>query len=248
MSGHSKWSTIKRKKSKIDAQRGKVFTKLAKEIIAAARKGGGDPEANIALKNAIARAKEANMPNDNIQRAIKRGSGELGADNYEEITYEGYGPGGTAVMLEIMTDNRNRTAGEIRHYFSKYGGNLGETGCVSWMFDARGVLIVERNKLAMDADEFMLTALDAGAIDIKEEEDSFEILTEPADLNKVNEVLEVEGIQISLAEIAMLPKTTVTLEGKNEEQMETLLEMLEDHDDVQNVYTNYEPSEKDEEE
>jgi len=248
LSGHSKWSTIKRKKSKIDAQRGKVFTKLAKEIIAAARKGGGDPEANIALKNAIARAKEANMPNDNIQRAIKRGSGELGADNYEEITYEGYGPGGTAVMLEIMTDNRNRTAGEIRHYFSKYGGNLGETGCVSWMFDARGVLIVERNKLAMDADEFMLTALDAGAIDIKEEEDSFEILTEPADLNKVNEVLEVEGIQISLAEIAMLPKTTVTLEGKNEEQMETLLEMLEDHDDVQNVYTNYEPSEKDEEE
>ncbi|SFG51434.1 DNA-binding regulatory protein, YebC/PmpR family [Desulfotomaculum arcticum] len=241
MSGHSKWSTIKRKKSKIDAQRGKVFTKLAKEIISAARRGGGDPEANIALKNAIARAKEANLPNDNIQRAVKRGSGELGADNYEEITYEGYGPGGTAVMLEIMTDNRNRTAGEIRHFFSKYGGNLGETGCVSWMFDARGVLIVERSNLAMDADEFMLTVLDAGAVDIKEEEDSFEVLTEPSDLNKVNEVLEVEGVKISHAEIAMLSKTTVTLDGKNEEQMEKLLEMLEDHDDVQNVYTNYEP-------
>ena len=244
MSGHSKWSTIKRKKSKIDAQRGKVFTKLAKEIIAAARRGGGDPEANIALKNAIARAKEANLPNDNIQRAVKRGSGEPGADNYEEITYEGYGPGGTAVMLEIMTDNRNRTAGEIRHFFSKYGGNLGETGCVSWMFDARGLLIVERSNLEMDADEFMLTALDAGAVDIKEEEDSFEVLTETSDLNKVSEVLEAERVKISHAEIAMLPKTTVTLDGKNEEQMEKLLEVLEEHDDVQNVYTNYEPLEE----
>ena len=244
MSGHSKWSTIKRKKSKIDAQRGKIFTKLAKEIIAAARRGGGDPEANIALKNAIARAKEENLPNENIQRAVKRGSGELGADNYEEITYEGYGPGGTAVMLEIMTDNRNRTAGEIRHFFSKYGGNLGETGCVSWMFDARGLLIVERSNLEMDADEFMLAALDAGAVDIKEEEDSFEVLTETSDLDKVSEVLEVEGVKISHAEIAMLPKTTVTLDGKNEEQMEKLLEILEEHDDVQNVHTNYEPLEE----
>ncbi|MBF7083513.1 YebC/PmpR family DNA-binding transcriptional regulator [Desulfallas sp. Bu1-1] len=243
MSGHSKWSTIKRKKAKVDAQRGKIFTKLAKEIIVAARQGGGDPEANIRLKNAIARAKDANIPNENIQRAIQRGTGELSGVNYEELTYEGYGPGGVAVMMDIMTDNRNRTAGEIRHLFSKYGGNLGETGCVSWMFDTKGLLVIEKNNLNMDADELLLTALDAGAIDVKEEDDSFEIITEPDDINKISEILEIEGIKISHSEVTKIPQTTVRLDGKQEEQMLKLLDALDDHDDVQNVYTNFEEAE-----
>jgi YebC/PmpR family DNA-binding regulatory protein len=243
MSGHSKWSTIKRKKAKVDAQRGKIFTKLAKEIIVAARQGGGDPEANIRLKNAIARAKEANIPNENIQRAIQRGTGELSGVNYEELTYEGYGPCGVAVMMDIMTDNRNRTAGEIRHLFSKYGGNLGETGCVSWMFDTKGLLVIEKNNLNMDADELLLTALDAGAIDVKEEDDSFEIITEPDDINKISEILEIEGIKISHSEVTKIPQTTVRLDGKQEEQMLKLLDALDDHDDVQNVYTNFEEAE-----
>ncbi|SFR15153.1 YebC/PmpR family DNA-binding transcriptional regulator [Desulfoscipio geothermicus] len=240
MSGHSKWSTIKRKKAKVDAQRGKIFTKLAKEIIIAARQGGGDPEANIRLKNAIARAKEANIPNDNIQRAIKRGTGELGGANYEELIYEGYGPGGVAVMLDIMTDNRNRTAGEIRHLFSKYGGNLGETGCVSWMFDTRGILVVEKSGLNMDSDEFLLTALDAGALDVKEEDDSFEVITAPDILNEVSETLAVEGIKIIHSEITRLPQSTVVITGEQEEQMLKLMDALEDHDDVQNIYANFE--------
>lgn len=240
MSGHSKWSTIKRKKAKVDAQRGKIFTKLAKEIIMAARQGGGDPEANIRLRNAIARAKEVNIPNENIQRAIQRGTGELSGVNYEEMIYEGYGPGGVAVMMDIMTDNRNRTAGEIRHLFSKYGGNLGETGCVSWMFDTRGLLVIEKSNINIDADELLLTALDAGAIDVKEEDDSFEIITVPDDLNKISEILEVEGIKISHLEVTKIPQTTVMLDGKQEEQMLKLLDALEDHDDVQNVYTNFE--------
>ncbi|WP_449241520.1 YebC/PmpR family DNA-binding transcriptional regulator [Desulfoscipio gibsoniae] len=239
MSGHSKWSTIKRKKAKVDSQRGKIFTKIAKEIIAAARQGGGDPEANLRLKNAIAKAKEENIPNDNIQRAIKRGTGELGGANYEELTYEGYGPGGVAVMLDIMTDNRNRTAGEIRHLFSKYGGNLGETGCVSWMFDTRGVLIIEKANLEADTDEFLLTALDAGALDVKEEDDSLEVITEPDAMNQVAETLAVEGIKISLAEVTRIPQTTVMITGSQQEQMLKLMDMLEDHEDVQEVYANF---------
>ncbi|TYO97948.1 YebC/PmpR family DNA-binding transcriptional regulator [Desulfallas thermosapovorans] len=239
MSGHSKWSTIKRKKAKVDSQRGKIFTKLAKEIIAAARQGGGDPEANLRLKNAIAKAKEVNIPNENIQRAIKRGTGELSGANYEELTYEGYGPGGVAVMLDIMTDNRNRTAGEIRHLFSKYGGNLGETGCVSWMFDTRGVLIIEKANLKVDTDEFLLTALDAGALDVKEEDDSLEVITEPDALNQVAETLEVEGVVISHSEVTRIPQNTVVLTGSQQEQMLKLMEMLEDHDDVQEVYANF---------
>ncbi|WP_347490798.1 YebC/PmpR family DNA-binding transcriptional regulator [Desulfoscipio sp. XC116] len=239
MSGHSKWSTIKRKKAKVDSQRGKIFTKIAKEIIASARQGGGDPEANLRLKNAIAKAKEENIPNDNIQRAIKRGTGELGGANYEELTYEGYGPGGVAVMLDIMTDNRNRTAGEIRHLFSKYGGNLGETGCVSWMFDTRGVLIIEKANLEADTDEFLLTALDAGALDVKEEDDSLEVITEPDAMNQVAETLAVEGIKISLAEVTRIPQTTVMITGSQQEQMLKLMDMLEDHEDVQEVYANF---------
>jgi len=239
MSGHSKWSTIKRKKAKVDSARGKVFTRIAKEIIAAARQGGGDPEANLRLKNAIAKAKEVNIPNDNIQRAIKRGTGELGGANFEELTYEGYGPGGVAVMLDIMTDNRNRTAGELRHLFSKYGGNLGETGCVSWMFDTRGVLIVDKTDLKVDSDEFLLTALDAGAFDVKEEDDTFEIITEPDALDQVTETLAVEGVKISDSEVTKIPQTTVMLTGSQQEQMLKLMDILEDHDDVQEVFANF---------
>ena len=227
MSGHSKWSTIKRKKAKVDAQKGKVFTKLAKEIIVAAKQGGGDPEANIRLKNAIARAKEANLPNDNIQRAIQKGAGGADGANYEEIIYEGYGPGGAAVMLDIMTDNRNRTAGEIRHLFSKYGGNLGETGCVSWMFETRGLVIVEKSaNPGLDDDGFLLLALDAGAVDVKEEDDSLEIITEPSKLSQVRDVLEVEGVNISHSSIARIPRNTVALGGEQAEQMMKLMDAL----------------------
>lgn len=239
MSGHSKWSTIKRKKAKVDSARGKVFTKIAKEIIAAARQGGGDPEANLRLKNAIAKAKEVNIPNDNIQRAIKRGTGELDGANFEELTYEGYGPGGVAVMVDIMTDNRNRTAGEIRHLFSKYGGNLGETGCVSWMFDARGVLIVDKSDLQVDSDELLLIALDAGALDVKEEDDTFEIITEPDAIEQVTETLTVEGIKVSDSEVTKIPQTTVMLAGSQQEQMLKLMDILEEHDDVQEVFANF---------
>ncbi len=239
MSGHSKWSTIKRKKAKVDSARGKVFTRIAKEIIAAARQGGGDPEANLRLKNAIAKAKEVNIPNDNIQRAIKRGTGELGGANFEELTYEGYGPGGVAVMVDIMTDNRNRTAGEIRHLFSKYGGNLGETGCVSWMFDARGVLIVDKSDMQVDSDELLLTALDAGALDVKEEDDTFEIITEPDAIEQVTETLAVEGIKVSDSEVTKIPQTMVMLDGSQQEQMLKLMDILEDHDDVQEVFANF---------
>jgi len=240
MSGHSKWSTIKRKKAKVDAQRGKIFTKLAKEIIVATRQGGGgDPEANMRLKNAIAKAKEANLPNDNIQRAIQKGAGELDGVNYEEIIYEGYGPGGTAVMLDIMTDNRNRTAAEIRHCFSRFGGNLGETGCVSWMFDTNGLVIVEKAaNPGLDADEFLLLALDAGAVDVREEDDSLEVITEQAQLSQVLDVLEVEGIKVSHSSIAKIPNNTVSLSGEQAEQIMKLMDALEDHDDVQDVYAN----------
>lgn len=241
MSGHSKWSTIKRKKARVDAQKGKMFTKLAKEIIVAAKQGGADPEANIRLKNAIARAKEANLPNDNIQRAIQKGAGGAEGANYEEIIYEGYGPGGAAVMLDIMTDNRNRTAGEIRHLFSKYGGNLGETGCVSWMFETRGLIIVEKAaNPGLDGDAFLLLALDAGAVDVREEDDSLEVITEPAQLAQVRDILEVEGVNISDASIARIPKNTVTLAGEQAEQMMKLMDALEEHDDVQEVYANFE--------
>lgn len=241
MSGHSKWSTIKRKKARVDAQRGKIFTKLAKEIIMAAKQGGSDPEANMRLKNAVARAKEANIPNDNIQRAIQKGAGELDGVNYEEIVYEGYGPGGAAVMLDIMTDNRNRTAGEIRHFFSKYGGNLGETGCVSWMFDTSGLIIVEKaTNQGLDPDGFLLLALDAGAVDVREEDDSLEVITEPAQLSQVIDVLEMEGVKIGHAGVSKIPKNTVELSGGQAEQMMKLMDALEDHDDVQDVYTNCE--------
>jgi YebC/PmpR family DNA-binding regulatory protein len=239
MSGHSKWSTIKRKKEKIDSQRGKVFTRLAKEIIIAARQGGADLNANMRLKAAVQRAKEANIPNENIKRAIQKGSGELAGVNYEEITYEGYGPGGVAVMLEIMTDNRNRTAGEIRHLFSKYGGNLGETGCVSWMFDKKGLLVVDKTETALSEDDLMLTALDVGAEDVKDEEDSYEITTSPDDLDSVREALNAQGIPTVVAEVSLIPQNTVKLTGDDADRMLTLMDLLEEHDDVQNAYANF---------
>lgn len=238
MSGHSKWATIKRKKAKVDAQRGKLFTRLSKEIIMAARAGGGDPDGNMRLKTAIQRAKEANIPNDNIQRAIMKGSGELGGGNYEEIIYEGYGPGGVAVMLEIMTDNRNRTAGEIRHLFSRYGGNLGESGCVSWMFSKKGLIVVDKDS-GVNEDELLLAALDAGAEDMKVEEDSFEIYTSPEDFETVRDSLTNQGISLADEDLSMIPQNTVNLDGKDAEQMLKLMEALEDHDDVQEVYANF---------
>lgn len=240
MSGHSKWATIKRKKAKIDDQRGKLFTRLAREIIVAARNGGADPDGNMRLKTAIQKAKEANIPNDNINRAIQKGAGELGGAAYEEFVYEGYGPGGVAVMLEIMTDNRNRTAGEIRHTFTRNGGSLGESGCVSWMFDKKGMFVIDKESNNISEDDLMLLALEAGAEDFKVEDDSYEITCDPDDFPGIKEVIESKGVQVAMAEITMVPQTTINLQGKEAEQMERLMETLEEHDDVQNVYANFE--------
>lgn len=239
MSGHSKWATIKRKKAKTDAARGRLFTQLSKEIILAAKQGGGDPSKNIRLKNAIAKAKENNVPNDNIQRSIMKGTGELGGGNIEEIVYEGYGPGGVAVMLEVSTDNRNRAAGEVRHVFSKCGGSLGESGCVSWMFEQKGLIVVEKAE-GVEEDDLMLAALDAGAEDMKSEEDAFEIITGSAVFEEVREALESKGFKLAEAQVAMIPKSTVKIGGTQEEQMMKLLEMLEELDDVDEIYTNFE--------
>ncbi|MCF6097794.1 YebC/PmpR family DNA-binding transcriptional regulator [Thermovorax subterraneus] len=239
MSGHSKWANIKHKKAKMDAQKGKLYTKLSKMIIVAVREGGPDPEANPRLRDVIEKAKEANMPNENIIRAIKRGSGELGGENLEEALYEGYGPGGAAILLEVMTDNRNRTAAELRHIFDKHGGNLGEAGCVAWMFEKKGLLIVEKNE-GINAEEIMMLAIEAGADDVEEQEDSIEIITSPEQFETVKNVLQENNVKLSSAEITYLPKTTLTLSEKDSEMMEKLLEALDDHDDVQNVYTNYE--------
>jgi len=241
VSGHSKWSTIKRKKAKADAVRGKLFTQLSKEIIMAAKQGGGDPEKNLRLKNAVLKAKEANIPNDNIQRAIMKGTGELGGGNYEEMVYEGYGPGGVAVMINIMTDNRNRTASEIRHHFAKNGGSLGETGCVSWMFEEKGVIVVEKSGVVAE-DDLLMAALDAGAEDMKSEDDFYEITTAPDSLNAVNEAVKAAGFTVAEAQVSMVPNSTVKIGGAQEEQMLKLLEYLDEHDDVEEVYTNYESS------
>jgi len=245
MSGHSKWANIKHKKAKVDAQKGKIYTKFSKLIIVAAREGGPDPNANSKLKDIIEKAKEANMPNDNIMRAIKRGSGELGGADYEEIMYEGYGPGGAAILLDVMTDNRNRTAGEMRHIFDKYGGNLGETGCVAWMFDKKGLCLIEKDENT-DVDNIMMVAIDSGADDVEEEDDSIEITTSPEQFETVKRALEQNGIKISSAEVTFLPKTTLSLSAKESDSIERLLEALEEHDDVQNVYTNCELSDSEE--
>jgi len=238
VSGHSKWSTIKRKKGAVDAKRGKIFTRLIKEITVAARMGGGDPDGNPRLRSAIASAKTENMPKDNIERAIKKGTGELEGAVYEEITYEGYGPGGVAILVDCMTDNKNRTVADIRHYFSKSGGNLGESGCVSWMFDRKGTIWVDKETI--DEEELMDKALEAGATDVFEEDNVFQVQTEPDDFQTVRENLEADGVQFLEASVAMVPKNTVDItDEKTARQILKLLENLEDHDDVQNVYANF---------
>lgn len=237
MSGHSKWVNIRVKKGKMDAIRGKTFTRLAKEIIAAARSGGGDPNSNLRLRNAIQKAREASMPSDNITRSIKRGTGELEGVQYEEIVYEGYGPGGVAVMVQCLTDNRNRTAPEVRSIFRAYGGNLGENGCVSYLFDHKGLITVD--KAGTDEDALMLTALDAGAEDVRSDDDEvFEILTSPGDVYTVKESLEQAGIKTQNAEVRMIPQNTVTVTGKDAQSLIKLLDAFEENDDIQNVYSN----------
>ncbi len=236
MSGHSKWSTIKHKKGAADAKRGKIFTKLIKEITVAARSGGGDPSSNPRLRTAILDAKSENMPKDNIERAIKKGTGALEGVNYEESIYEGYGPGGAAVIVESLTDNKNRAVAEIRHVFAKSGGNLGENGCVAWMFSKKGYMSVTKEAVAEE--RLMEVALEAGAEDIREDEEGFEIITDPSDFDQVRQALEKEGISFGNAEVTLLPQSTINLEGKEAEQMIKLMENLDDCDDVQKVYTN----------
>lgn len=241
MSGHSKWATIKHKKGALDAKRGKIFTRLIKEITIAA-KAGGDPDGNPRLRTAVAAAKAENMPADNIKRAIQRGTGELPGAVYEEITFEGYGPGGVAVIVETTTDNRNRTVSEIRHAFSKQGGNLGEQGSVSWMFERKSQIIIEKEKASEDT--LMNLVLEAGAEDLKDDGDSWEILSDPNSHEDVMAALQKAGIETVAAEVAMVPKNLVELEGKNAAGMVRLLETLEEHDDVQNVYSNFDSSEE----
>ena len=239
MSGHSKWANIKRKKGANDAIHGKITTKIGREITIAVRMGGGDPTGNMRLKLALSKAKANNIPKDNIQRAIQKGLGAAEGSNYEELTYEGYGPAGSAIMLDILTDNRNRSAADVRHIFSKYGGNLGETGCVGWMFKQKAVFIVEKETFE-DEDELMSIVLEAGAEDLKAEDDVFEITADPADYEAIEAALGAKGIETASAEITMVPDTTVKLEGKDAEKMQSLIDALEENDDVQNVYSNYE--------
>ncbi|MCF8087939.1 MAG: YebC/PmpR family DNA-binding transcriptional regulator [Desulfotignum sp.] len=236
MSGHSKWSTIKHKKGAADKKRGKIFTKLIKEITVAARMGGGDQEANPRLRQAVAAAKAQNMPKENFERAIKKGTGELEGVSYEEIIYEGYGPGGVAVLVECLTDNRNRTIADVRYMFAKAGGNVGTDGCVAWMFDKKGLIAV--NKEGMDEDTLMEVALDAGAEDIKDEGDVYEVITEPAEFDAVQNALDKAEISYEVAEITMIPQTMTAVTGKEAEQMIRFMEAIDDCDDVQNFYTN----------
>ncbi|NLV32284.1 MAG: YebC/PmpR family DNA-binding transcriptional regulator [Acidobacteria bacterium] len=237
MSGHSKWHSIKHKKAATDSKRGRIFTRLIKEMTAAARMGGGDPDANPRLRLAVATAKASNMPAENIKRSIMRGTGELPGVSYEDVNYEGYGPGGVAIFMVGLTDNKNRTVAELRHLLSKHGGNLGESGCVGWMFDRKGYIVVE--KAAAGEDKLLEIALGAGAEDLKEDGDSFEIITAPEEMEGVRAALEAAGIPMTTAEISMIPQNYVKLEGKNAQTMLKLMEALEDHEDIQNVYSNF---------
>ena len=242
MSGHSKWATIKRKKGKNDAERGKIFTKLIKEITVAARESGGNPDSNARLRLAMDKAKENNMPAENVERAIKRGTGELEGVHYEEVVYEGYGPGGVAILAEALTDNSNRTVSEMRHIFSKNGGNLAESGAVAWVFESKGEITVEKS--AASEDDLFLIALDAGAEDIDSEGDTHQITTALADLEKVRRALEEAGIPMISAEPSRVPTNTIKVEGKQAEQVIRLIDALEEHDDIQKVYSNFEMDEK----
>ncbi len=238
MSGHSKWHNIQAKKGKADAARGKIFTKLGRELLIAVKEGGPDPAGNSKLKNVIAKCKAANMPNDTINNAIKKASSSN--ENYEEITYEGYGPNGVAVIVEASTDNKNRTAADVRHVFDKAGGNLGTTGCVSYMFNKKGVIIIEKETANMDEEELMMLALESGAEDFESSEEVYEITTDPADFSTVSEKLEEAGLSFLEAEVQMVPTTTVKLDEKGVEKMERLIERLEELDDVANIYHNWE--------
>nr|MDH3153683.1 YebC/PmpR family DNA-binding transcriptional regulator [Bacillus licheniformis] len=238
MAGHSKWKNIQRRKNAQDAKRGKIFMKLAKEIYVAAKEGGPDPESNASLRLVIDKAKNANMPNDNIDRAIKKASGDQDGKSYEEITYEGYGPSGVAVMVKCLTDNKNRTATSVRTAFSKNGGALGETGCVSYMFDRKGYIAIEREDLEIDEEEFMLEVIDAGAEELETSEELFEIYTEPEQFEEVKKSLEERGYKLATSEITMVPQTYAEVDEALQEKVEKLIDVLEDDDDVQEVYTN----------
>ncbi|OFW54930.1 MAG: transcriptional regulator [Actinobacteria bacterium RBG_13_35_12] len=244
MSGHSKWHSIKHKKAKEDAKRGNIFGKLSRNIIVAVKDGGGgDPRDNIALANAIAKAKEYNMPQNNIERAIKRGTGEIEGENYESILYEGYGPGGIAIIVEVMTENKNRTASDIRNILSRYNGTLGESGSVSWQFERKGIIAVERSEVK-DEEEFMLSMIDSGAEDIDEDGDVYEIKTPPVEFMKVKEVLEKNKIKINSSELGLVPKSTIKLSKEDSAKALKLINALDEHDDVQNVNSNLEISDE----
>lgn len=242
MSGHSKWHSIRHKKAAVDAKRGKIFTRIIREITIAARLGGGDPETNPRLRTAIAAAKDVNMPMKNIENAIKRGTGEIEGATYEEVVYEGYGPGGVAIMVEATTDNRNRTTAEIRHLFSKYNGSLGAVGCVSYLFSKKGVITIPKE--GVEEDRLLEAALDAGAEDVKTEEESYQVYTEQNQLQAVRESLEKAGFKVQHAEVVNIPSTTKRVEGRDAETLLKLLDALEDHDDVQSVSSNFEMSDE----
>ncbi|MGN0489274.1 MAG: YebC/PmpR family DNA-binding transcriptional regulator [Ruminococcus sp.] len=242
MSGHNKWSTIKQKKGKNDAARAKVFTKIGRELAVAVREGGSaDPSVNSKLRDVIAKAKAANVPNDNIDRIIKKAAGDNDSANYESVTYEGYGPNGVAVIVEALTDNRNRTAGEVRHYFDKFGGNMGTQGCVTFMFEKKGVLVIEREELEASEDKVMEDALEAGASDFEADEDIFTIYTEPEDFSAVRDDIAAKGYEFASAEVEMVPNTYTTLDSQeSKDNMQKMLDMFEDNDDIQNVWHNWE--------
>ncbi len=242
MSGHSKWNNIKNKKGKSDAERGKVFTKLGRELLVAVKEGGPDPASNSKLRDVIAKCKANNMPNDNIDRSIKKAAGDGNTANYEDITYEGYGPNGVAIIIEAMTDNRNRTAGDVRHILDKFGGNLGTTGSVSWMFDKKGVLIVEKS-VKMSEDELMMEAIEAGAENFEVDEDVYEITTTPEDFSKVREALEAKGIEFLDADIKMVPQNYMSLDEAGTKKMNLIIENMEDLDDVQEIWHNWDEEE-----
>ena len=237
MSGHSKWSTIKHKKAMVDARRGKMFTKLIRELTSAARAGGGDADVNPRLRTAVASAKGANMPNDTIQRAIQKGTGDIAGETYEEVTYEGYGAGGVAVLVDTLTDNKNRTVAEIRHLFARHGGSMGENGCVAWMFQRQGFLALDA--ASIDEDALLELVLEAGGDDVRMENDLYEILTSPEAFEDVRSSLEEKGLTPEVAEVTMLPQSTVSIEGKQAEQVLRLMEALDDQDDVRRAYANF---------
>lgn len=244
MSGHSKWNNIKNKKEKSDAQRGKVFTKLGREILVAVKEGGPDPSSNSKLKDVIAKCKANNMPNDNIERSIKKAAGDGNLANYEDVVYEGYGPNGVAIIIEAMTDNRNRTASDVRHILDKFGGNLGATGCVGWMFDKKGVIVIERSSCKMDEEELMMEALEGGADNFESDDEFYEITSTPEDFSNVREYLEGKGLEFVEAEVKMLPQNYMSLTDDAAKKMGLIIEKLEELDDVQEIYHNWDEEER----